>query len=376
MKPNIDGIILVGGVGFRSSTQPTTKFNKLQIKNMDKARYIGSGSYVFASKMKSRDYDGIFQCPHCKTDLILVEEHKRYGKIVSAFFKHREAENDFQKRCRFRVKTNPNKKDQKIKSKESKEQNLKRLKQNLILSLKERNDIRITDYCQNNTVLFKYIDLFMDLSYKLITATSIDGKPLNGGFILKKSDEIKKYYQSEIDTLTQKINLYNRQIKNLFNSNPQLEDELRNYKSRLFVYNLSINHNHFKMEKPPFNALLEDCIKKEKIIEQLEDKIEFFKVRQNSVGWLLDFLSVQTDCIFIKDFLDYILGEYFCKQNFQVNDICTKVFGFHISFTKELNQINQLFSDIKIINTFFEQKHKQKFSGEYNLFFFALWIYT
>ncbi|GAX34083.1 hypothetical protein [Nodularia sp. NIES-3585] len=88
---------------------------------MHKARYIRTGSIVLASTMKSGDYFGIFQCEHCKTDLILTQEHKRHGKIVSAFFKHREAENDFQKRCPLRVENNSDKSNKEKKSNKSKE---------------------------------------------------------------------------------------------------------------------------------------------------------------------------------------------------------------------------------------------------------------
>ncbi|MBC5795885.1 hypothetical protein H5968_12180 [Sphaerospermopsis sp. LEGE 00249] len=334
---------------------------------MYKARYISTGTHVFASEMKPIDYNGIFQCPHCKTDLILVKEHKRYGKIVSAFFKHREAENDFQEKCPFRVKTNPNKKNQKIKNTESKEQNLKLLKQNLILRLKKYNDARLTDFCKYNTVLIKYVNSFMDLSYKLITAASINGKPLNASFIYIKSEEIKKYCQFRIKELTEEINLYKRQLKHLFNSDPQLETAVSIYDYGLRMYN-----KKKITKKPPFDPLLEFCRKKQQTIDKLEYGeygVQVFKAYQHSVGWLLDFLSVQTDIDFIKEFLDYILGSYVNKHEIQVNDICAKVFGFHLSFIKELNQLNQIFSEHKAIKTFFEQKHQQKFSGEHQILF-------
>ncbi|MBE9199285.1 MULTISPECIES: hypothetical protein [unclassified Nodularia (in: cyanobacteria)] len=112
---------------------------------MHKARHIRTGRIVLASTMESGDYFGIFQCPYCKTDLILTQEYKtKYGKIVSAFFKHREAENDFQKKCPLRVENNSDKSNKEKKSNKSKEQNLERLKQEVILSLKNRNDTRIT----------------------------------------------------------------------------------------------------------------------------------------------------------------------------------------------------------------------------------------
>jgi hypothetical protein len=288
---------------------------------MKEARHIATGRIVRASEVDYPDYHGIFQCPHCKVALRLRKEYTRSdGTTITAAFIHPPGETELEKKCPYRINLNFSDTKPQIYFPNSREQCFKLLKKNFLKCLKHHSKVSITERYSKNKEALNYIDVFMALNHKIIAARQ------NGRYILElqESQKIQKILQEQ---MYERINSYDKIRKNI--------------------------------------ALL-----------TINNELDLVKQKSNSIIWGLEFIINEASDNFLKETLDYIFCQY--VETHKINflglehevDIgignmsfgeIKKIFGFELNMIKEANEI---LSNDKLINNFFEQMYTKKFAAK------------
>lgn len=296
---------------------------------MKEARHIATGKIVRASEVDYSEYNGIFQCPHCKVALRLRKEYTTSnGKTITAAFIHPPGETELEKKCPYRI--NMNFIDTKsqvtfpLTFPSSREQCFKLLKKNFLKYLKYYGGIRITDYLKNQEAL-ESISIFMNLNNKIIAT------PKNARYILELQESKK------IETI--------------------LRDQIYHKINSLDPESVDINRE----------------------ITLLESQLSLVKRKSNSVIWGLEFIINEASNNLIEETLNYIFGRYVQSttikfieleneiDNFRIEDELgnlrfgkiKKILGFELSIIK---QANNILSNDKLLNKFFTQMYKNEFS--------------
>ncbi|AVH68444.1 hypothetical protein [Nostoc sp. 'Peltigera membranacea cyanobiont' N6] len=303
---------------------------------MKEARHIATGRIVLASEADYAEYNGIFECPHCKVPLRLRKEYTtRSGKTITAAFTHPQGETDMEKNCPYRIDMNFNNTESQIKFPESKEQCYKLLKKNFLKCLKNYSEVTLTGHYPANQSALECIRIFLDLNNKIIQQEQ------NSKYILQlpelQKETIEKRFQNKVRA------------------------DLDSYKRRPEVY--------------------------KKALADLEYDLNIATRKSNSLIWGLEFLIHEADKVFVEKTLDFIFGKYVANKklkgiigyerkseifyngkifyNRKIERIA-RILGFELSIIK---RANLLLSDNKLIDQFFIEMYKKEFSGSNGVIF-------
>ncbi|QMS86288.1 hypothetical protein HUN01_01325 (plasmid) [Nostoc edaphicum CCNP1411] len=290
---------------------------------MKEARHIATGRIVLASEADYAEYNGIFQCPHCKVPLRLKKEYTtRLGKTITAAFTHPPSETDMEKKCPKRIDIDFNNIESQITFPESKEQCYKLLKENFLNCLNNYSKVTLTEQYSTDESALECIRILLKLNNKIIP---------------------KKQNRKYIDEL------------------PELQPEKIKKRFKHTVYEYSKSH------KPKLSAV--------------ESNLNFTMQKYNSLVWGIEFLIYEADEYFLQKTLDFIFGKYVANKKIKgieyksemfyngevlYNGEIARILGFELSIIK---QAHLLLSDNKSIDEFFREMYKKEFSGSNGVIF-------